>query len=116
MTNRPRKLLTLAAPFFAAALGACGTTAAPAARTTAIPAPVTAPAATPVVAAVAPTPMVLAVSETAPAPAPAPAPVAATPLCDSSGRPLSGNVRTKKASMECTPAQLAAAAVTPGSE
>lgn len=75
-----RKLLA-AAPL-AFALAACH----PPARVTtvAVPAPVTAPASEQV-----------AVPQTAPdAPHP---PAAATPMCDRSGRPLPGNVRTKTA-------------------
>jgi hypothetical protein len=119
---RPRKLLA-AAPLLAAALAGCGTTAAPASRTAAMAAPIREPMVT--------RPLVL--SEAAPAAAPAPglmnatpvaavvvaqpAPVvAATPLCDSNGRPLSGNIKTKASPRECTAEEIQTAAVTPGTE
>jgi len=108
---RPRKLLAAAAPLTLAALVGCGTTAGPAARAVAIPATITAPAPAPATA-----PVALVPSEGAPAPEAkaAPEPVlAATPLCDSNGRPLSGNVRRKRDPEPCTAAQLAAAAATP---
>lgn len=54
---------------------------------------------------------VAAVVEAQPAPQ-----VAATPLCDSNGRPLSGNVKTKASPRECTAEQIQTAAATPGME
>ena len=117
MIPRPRKLLA-AAPLLAAALAGCGTTSAPAARSAAM-APVREPVVTRplILSEAAPSPglmnatPVAAVVEAQPAPQ-----VAATPLCDSKGRPLSGNVRTKVAPRECTADEIRTAAATPETE
>jgi hypothetical protein len=115
---RPRKLLA-AAPLLAAALAGCGTTSAPAARSAAMAAPVREPMVTRplVLSEAAPSPGLMNATPVAAAVEAPPAPqVAATPLCDSNGRPLSGNIKTKVSPRECTADEIRTAAATPGTE
>jgi hypothetical protein len=94
-----RTLLAAAAPMtLAAALAACGHNT-PAMRATSYPAPVTEAS----VVAPAPAPVIEAVVPVAAPVVPAAAAASyATPMCDENGRPLAGNVRSKRsAGTEC---------------
>ena len=86
-----RKLLA-AAPLALAFVAGCGHSPPP--RVASIPAPVSAAAAAPV-ASTAPVALEL-VSNPAPQPQ-----AASTPMCDADGRPLAGNVRSKKNAGMC---------------